>query len=516
MISRIFTEINYLLPWRRPRKTCFEEHTDRALKRFKKFSPSQTSKASQAIGILVTPWGETAVPFFSLEIACKLAHEGHYVQVIWDSVDTFGNASRRMEIKQIERVLDEVRRHFTIVSPLDFTPGSTPDPAFFPELLLENAIKKVGGETGAEEFIAEHPAQVDVFRRHIRQVSALLQASDFKWILIPGGAWATGSVYAAVARVLALEFTTFDCGQGSLFVAHNAIAAHFSEIQAGTMALKKMLPADSSLQEEIVSGSQEQLKIRMSGLDDFRLQPIASAGGSGNSWDILVPLNLRWDSAALCRQNLFPMVGAWLRELLTWLRSHPKVTMAIRQHPCERLPGCAGVDDYGAIVAEYSDLKERVCYFAADEIVNSYDLILGAKVVLPYTSRIGIEAAILGKPVILHARCYYGNCGFASTPASRAEYFSQIENALSDNIVVDDEAVTAATIAFYLTERHLEVRTLFTPAAADFSTWSEIPPQTLWNDPANSDFFKALVSRKALVRIRFDRAMEEKGIAVRA
>lgn len=516
MISRIITEVNGFLKCHGSKKTGFEVQADRALERFKRFPPSRTSKIGPPIGILITPWEETAVPFFGLEIACQLAREGHHVQIIWDSIDTLGNASRATEIKQIERVLGALRRYITIVAPSDNATSSAFDLAFVPELLIENAIKKVGGETGAEAFLTEHPDQVDAFRRHICQVMAFLEASNFKWILVPGGVWATGGIYAAVARELALGFTTFDCGEGSLFVAHDAVAAHFSEIQAETTALKEALFVNSPFQQEVVAESKEQLKIRMSGLDDFRLQPIASTGDSGNFWDILVPLNLRWDSAALCRQNLFPMVGAWLRELLTWLRSHPDVTMAVRQHPCERLPGCGGVDDYEAIIAGYPDLKKRVRYFAADEMVNSYDLIAGAKVVLPFTSRIGIEAAIFRKPVILHARCYYGHCGFASTPASREEYFSQIENALSGNIVVDADAVTAATIAFYLTERHLEVKTLFTPAPTDFSAWSEISPKTLWSDPANSDFLMALVSRKALVRIRLDRAMAEKELADRA
>ena len=177
--------------------------------------------------------------------------------------------------------------------------------------------------------------------------------------------------------------------------------------------------------------ARQKLDERMRGDDEYRLQPVAAAAAPAASaaWDILVMLNLRWDSAALCRRRLFAGVGDWLGQLLAWLENHPTARIAIRQHPCEKIPEFRGSDDFGPLLAQYPGLAGRAAFLSAQEEVNTYDLIRGAKVVLPFTSRVGIEATMLGKPVILGTECYYGACGFTWNPATKDEYFALVSEA---------------------------------------------------------------------------------------
>jgi hypothetical protein len=255
--------------------------------------------------------------------------------------------------------------------------------------------------------------------------------------------------------------------------------------------------------------AREKMKMRMRGDDEYRLQPVAAAtASSGPGWDLLVPLNLRWDSAALCRRRLFANVGDWLSQLLAWVEAHPTATVAIRQHPCEKLVDFCGTDDFRELLARFPRLGARAHFISARDSVNTYDLIDGAKAVLPFTSRVGIEATMLGKPVILGSECYYGACGFTWNPASAPEYFATIAEALAGRLVVSDEARRRAVIAYYLAECCLELRTSFTPAPTDFAQWVKVPPEELWASEENQDLLTILIAHERLVGIRHRRLTE--------
>jgi len=232
---------------------------------------------------------------------------------------------------------------------------------------------------------------------------------------------------------------------------------------------------------------------------------VASSASVRHDWDIIVPLNLRWDSAALCRQRLFSSVGDWLSQLLAWAEKHPTARIAIRQHPCEKLVDYRGTDDFSKLLPKFPGMGERATYFSAQHEVNTYDLIAGAKVVLPFTSRVGIESVMLGKPVILGTQCYYGSCGFTSNPKTTAEYFANLTEALAGRLSVTEEARERARVAYYLAECCLELKTSFTPAPQDYPHWVHEPPQKIWSEPANEDLLKAFISREPLVRVRHRR-----------
>ncbi len=68
-------------------------------------------------------------------------------------------------------------------------------------------------------------------------------------------------------------------------------------------------------------------------------------------YDILVPLNISWDTAALALDTAFPTVRDWLGALLEWLATRPGLKLCIRQHPRERLGFAKSNDDLGDFVA---------------------------------------------------------------------------------------------------------------------------------------------------------------------
>jgi len=498
-----FTQVMGRLKRVPPRKHRFEQATELYLNRWGNSSAKiPASAAPGSIAVLITPWMQTPVPFYSLECAREFARNGKSVTIIWDPVDVFGNASNAWEVGQIERVIAAARTEFPVVSPSQSTAGTQSELSFLPELISENAVQKVRGEIGAQEYLAARPEWEMAMRRHAGCVHALLQKGRFEWLLLPGGVWATSGIYAGVAAELGLSTTTYDSGPGALFLGHDGVAAHFPDIAPVFKRVVATIRQDAGKIRWMAEAARRQLEVRMGGNDEYRLQPVAASSGNAHAWDIVVPLNLRWDSAALCRRYLFKDVTDWLSQLLVWAEAHPTVRMAIRQHPCERLVDFRGADDFSKLVAEHPALEGRVRFISAQEQVNTYDMIAGAKVVLPFTSRVGIEAAILGKPVILAAKCYYSGCGFATNPTSVAEYFAAIERTIDGKSSVSEEARQMALVTYYLAECCLELKTNFTPAPTDFARWASQTPAEIWAREENQDLLDAMLTREPLASIR--------------
>jgi hypothetical protein len=458
------------------------------------------------VGVLIVPWLQTAVPLYSLECARQFAARGEKVTLIWDKTNLFNSAANSWEVGLLEDVVAKMRDEFNVVEPSQDAPSWEKEPAFFEELLTENAVQRCRGERGVQAWLAERPELRAQTRAHVERVADLFRRHRFDWLFVPGGVWAVSGVYNGVAQEQGLRRVTFDSGPGSLFVANNGVAAHFPDVTEVAQTLIESEETDGPLPPHVESEARQKLEVRMRGADEYRLQPVAAAASPGRqAWDILVPLNLRWDSAALCRRRLFASVEDWLSQLLAWLEIHPDVTLAIRQHPCEKLPAFRGKDDFRELLTRHPQVGQRAAFISAEEQVNTYDLINGAKVVLPFTSRVGIEATMLGKPVILGTDCYYRGCGFTRNPANASEYFATISEALAGKLEVTEEARRKALITYYLAECCLELKTRFTPAPVDYAHWVKMPPSEIWAGPENQDLLTALIDHDPLVGIRYHR-----------
>ncbi len=457
------------------------------------------------IGVLVTPWLCTPVPFFSLECALMLAREGQHVTLLWDQSNVFFNCAKANEIEAVHGLVQQAAKWFPIIDVGNGPEGTPAQSQFLDLLLFENAVRQLKGERNAQQFLERNAALVLAMRAHAGRIEAMLKEQRFDWILVPGGVWAVSGVYAHIAEQLKIPFSTFDSGVGSLFVAHDGAAAHFGDIpKAFEVIRSRTEPSNQRALQELARG---ELRKRMEGRDAFQLQPQPSGQSADPKakCDILVPLNYRSDTAALCRQRLFGSVTEWLKALLEWASARGDVTVAVRQHPCERIPEYRGSDDWAQILAPFAGMGDRLRFIGAADPVNTYDLLENASVVLPFTSRVGIEASMLGKPVILGTHCYYEDCGFVQRAGSIEEYFQMVDAALGGGLKPTESQQGDAALVYYLAERCLGLATGFTPQPSDYLKWVETPVKQLWAMPANEDLRSALISRQPVALLQHQR-----------
>jgi len=122
---------------------------------------------------------------------------------------------------------------------------------------------------------------------------------------------------------------------------------------------------------------------------------------------------------------------------------------------------------------------------------------------------VGVEAALLERPVVLSTRVYYDCFSFVWNPATREEFFALLDKALAGELTVKKETMADACLVYFMTQQCAVMRTSFTPQNDDYPSWIETPPNTLWQEPEPLDFLKALRTREPLAAIRARRILAE-------
>ncbi len=176
----------------------------------------------------------------------------------------------------------------------------------------------------------------------------------------------------------------------------------------------------------------------MRGLDQAFLQKAAR-------FRQIVPVftNVVYDTSQVHANKIFPHMFAWLDQVLELIRAHPETLFVIRAHPDEMRPGTAkqsreSVRDW----VTTNGLKKlpNVVFIDSQEYFSSYELIQRSKFVMVYNSSIGMEAVLLGKPVLCGGRARYTQYPMVFLPETPAEYLEMAQEFLSaDNIDVPEE-----------------------------------------------------------------------------
>lgn len=148
----------------------------------------------------------------------------------------------------------------------------------------------------------------------------------------------------------------------------------------------------------------------------------------------LVPVftNVIFDTSQVHANTLFEDMFAWLENLKAKALSHPEVLFVIRAHPDEGRAGKESRESVAAwILRSGLSQLENVVFIDSGEYINSYELIRRAHLVMVYNSTIGLEAALLGKPVLAGGKARFTQLETSYYPASPDEYNELLERLLA-------------------------------------------------------------------------------------
>ncbi len=205
----------------------------------------------------------------------------------------------------------------------------------------------------------------------------------------------------------------------------------------------------------------------------------------------MIPIftNVVFDTSQSHSNTLFEDMFDWLEALVGVVISRPETLFVIRAHPDEDRPGKASRES----VADWfrrSPLngRENVVFIEPSEYVSSYELIDRAKAVLVYSSSVGLEASVLGVPVLCAGRARYTQAQTVVFPTSRQAYLDQLDRFVAAERLEVSEQTRRNAKAFLYHELYnasldLEEFLLPYPSMPGMVVFSDFDPRGLEDHP---------------------------------
>jgi capsule polysaccharide modification protein KpsS len=167
----------------------------------------------------------------------------------------------------------------------------------------------------------------------------------------------------------------------------------------------------------------------------------------------IVPIftNVIFDTSQSHANTVFEHMFDWLDQVLVIIQNHPETLFVIRAHPDEARPGKASKES----VAEWAKLNrvdtlENVVFVDATEYFSSYELIQKSKFVMIYNSTIGLEATLLGAPVLCAGKSRFTQIDTVYFPKNKEEYISTFEKFLQEDVKLPENFVENARKFLYM------------------------------------------------------------------
>ncbi len=437
--------------------------------RWHRFAPLDSAPT---VGLVVGPYLFTQVPWFTLTIGILYRMRGWNIWIVCDDMLFGDQAEFQAQNEQIQRILFKSFQKYPITRlselKFDHIPNTKID-----SLLKNSAILNACWKLQSTEFspqLEELATQMQKqFIQTYPKIHSLLKNQRIDHWITPHGIYGNAGLYIAECQQNQIRISSYDAGPGMLLLGLNGVAGYQTDI-AYTMESWPIL-ANPEIRYQICELAEAGLKNRFMGKDFWKSQPIEFADSQLNEiYDIIIPLNIDYDSAALGKHRFFRNSMEWVEETVYFILNSTAAKVAVRQHPAER-NDLKPRTIFEKLIQKYQS-HSRFHFFRAADKINSYRLIENSLLVLPHVSTIGVESAVLGKKIILEAHSYYSKMSFAQLAHSKQEYFQMIADSLKSPQGLTESQIEDAKICYQL-QLSNPIYSNFTPQPEDFEIWSK-------------------------------------------
>ncbi len=427
------------------------------------FNLERLQKSLPAARAAVEPFAKNAKPgrnvlFFatlhywieqSAYLGLVLAGLGHKVTLLtlpyseWHKrKDNFTQRQRVLHTRDALSVLSPLVEHASL---LDLKPASS-----LPESLQAD-VKEISLWDAQytlmrEEVDMENPEEralydLRVQRNTFAAVTALewMQTHKPDVVLIPNGLILEMGIVFRIARHLNIDAVTYEFNdqREQIWLAQNS-----SIMQQDTDYLVKArcdLPVSEQMFERVADLENARRGARVWGKSK-RLWQYVSSQGAGETHKMLglddrpvvmLAANVLGDSLTLGRDIFAQSMTEWITKTVQYFAKRTDLQLVIRVHPGEKLVPQA--KSMATVVREaLPELPDHIHVIGALDKINTYDLIEIADVGLAYTTTVGLETAMNGRPVISCGQTHYRGRGFTLDPNTWGEYYTTLEKVLAD------------------------------------------------------------------------------------
>lgn len=258
-------------------------------------------------------------------------------------------------------------------------------------------------------------------------------------VLVPNGLILEMGIVYRVARYLGIDAVTYEFNdqREQIWLAQNS-----SIMQQETDYLVEArcsLPMTDEMFERVADLENARRGARVWGKSKRLWQYVSSQGAIETrkmlNLDerpvVMLAANVLGDSLTLGRDIFASSMTEWITKTVQYFSNRNDVQLVIRVHPGEKLVPQA--KSMAAVVVEaLPELPNHIHVIGALDKINTYDLIEIADVGLAYTTTVGLETAMNGRPVISCGQTHYRARGFTLDANSWDEYMSMLDNVLAD------------------------------------------------------------------------------------
>jgi hypothetical protein len=258
-------------------------------------------------------------------------------------------------------------------------------------------------------------------------------------VLVPNGLILELGIVFRVARHLGIDAVTYEFNdqREQIWLAQNS-----SIMQQETDYLVEArcsLPISDEMFERVADLENARRGARVWGKSKRLWQYVSSQGAAEtrkmlNLDDrpvVMLAANVLGDSLTLGRDIFSASMTEWITKTVQYFAKRTDVQLVIRVHPGEKLVPQA--KSMGTVVKEaLPEIPSHIHIIGALDNINTYDLIEIADVGLAYTTTVGLETAMNGRPVISCGRTHYRRRGITLDPNTWDEYYATLEEVLGD------------------------------------------------------------------------------------
>lgn len=264
-------------------------------------------------------------------------------------------------------------------------------------------------------------------------VYSWLKSNPIDIVLTPNGSiLETGAIYQ-VARYLGIPITTYEFGEQRqrIWLAQNDEVMRQETDQLWQARKDQSLTDDQMAKVQELFASRQRADLwenfsrRWQGLPSQGGEQVRHNLGLDDRPMVLLAANVIGDSLTLGRQVFSRSMTDWLKKTLVHFAGMPMVQLVVRIHPGERYTKGPSVGD--VVRQVLPDLSENIHLVAAEDPINTYDLVETANLGLVYTTTTGLEMAMSGVPVIVSGQTHYRGKGFTFDPDSWDSFFKLID-----------------------------------------------------------------------------------------
>ena len=160
--------------------------------------------------------------------------------------------------------------------------------------------------------------------------------------------------------------------------------------------------------------------------------------------------NVGYDAGTTSVKPAFRPATEWVVKTIDYFKRWPKHHLIIKTHPAEHMwPAFEPLNQ--VIENNFPRLPKNVHLIPSDSEITAHGLIEILDVALVYTSTVAVEAAALGKPVILVGGGWHAGRGVTIDTRTPDEYFALLERICSDSeqLKVSQEMARRYAYAFF-------------------------------------------------------------------